>query len=296
MAADAVLGDPRRCHPVAGFGLVAAHLERRLYAPSRTRGLAHWCLLVGGCAAVGALLDRVARRPGMRAAVVAVTTWTVVGARSLDREAGAVEVLLHDGDVVAARERVRSLVGRHTDDLGADEIARAVVESVAENTSDAVVAPLLFGAALDVPGMLAYRAVNTLDAMVGHRSARYEQFGWAAAKLDDGFNIVPARVTASLAVLLAPTVGGSPRAALRAWRRDARRHPSPNAGPVEAAFAGALGRRLGGRNVYGEIAEDRGVLGDGPAVTAADIGRARRLALLVDCAACALAVALRAAR
>ena len=120
------------------------------------------------------------------------------------------------------------------------------------------------------PGLLGYRAVNTLDAMVGHRSPRYERFGWAAARLDDLANWVPARVAGLAAALAAPLVGGSPAAALRAVRRDAGQHPSPNAGVVEAAFAGALGIRLGGRNVYGGRVEERGVLGDGPR------GRGRR--------------------
>ncbi|MGA8995711.1 MAG: cobalamin biosynthesis protein, partial [Nocardioidaceae bacterium] len=125
--------------------------------------------------------------------------------------------------------------------------------------TDAVVAPLLWGAVGGPAGLLGYRAVNTLDAMVGHRSPRYHRFGWAAARLDDAANLVPARVAATLAVLL----GGRPAASLRAWRRDARRHPSPNAGPVEAAFAGALGLRLGGVNRYGADVQDRGLLGDG---------------------------------
>ena len=124
------------------------------------------------------------------------------------------------------------------------------LESFAENTSDAQVAPLFWAAAGGVPGVLAYRAINTLDAMIGHRSPRYARFGWAAARLDDLANFVAARVTAALVVVCAPLVGGSPSGALRAWRRDAARHPSPNAGVVEAAFAGALGVRLGGPTQY----------------------------------------------
>ena len=157
-------------------------------------------------------------------------------------------------------------------------MARATVESVAENTSDAVVAPLLWGAVAGVPGLLGYRAVNTLDAMVGHRSPRYERFGWAAARLDDLVNWVPARVAG-----LAAAAGGAAGRRITGGgaagrRRDAGQHPSPNAGVVEAAFAGALGIRLGGRNVYDGQVEDRGVLGDGRAVEIADIARANRLA------------------
>src|SRR5699024_4241610 len=191
-------------------------------------------------------------------ASTAAATWAVLGGATLAHEARAVEQHLAGGDLTAARAQVTHLVGRDPESMGADDVARATVESVAENTSDAVVAPLLWGAAAGPAGLLGYRAVNTLDAMVGHRSARYERFGWASARVDDAASLVPARLTALLAVLL----GGRPSAAVRAWRRDARAHPSPNAGPVEAAFAGALGIRLGGVNVYRGAVEDRGALGD----------------------------------
>ena len=151
--------------------------------------------------------------------------------------------LLARDDLAGARRRLSHLAGRDPDGLGPDELARATVESVAENTSDAVVAPLLWGAVAGVPGLLGYRAVNTLDAMVGHRSPRYARFGWAAARLDDAGEpgAGPGRRGPGDRCA-APAVGGRPAAAVRAWRRDAGRHPSPNAGPVEAAFAGALGR------------------------------------------------------
>ena len=149
------------------------------------------------------------------------------------------------------------------------------------------------GALLGVPGLLAYRAVNTLDAMVGHRSARYERFGWAAARIDDLANLLPSRLSAGLATVLAPVVGGQPRAALRVWRRDGYKHPSPNAGPVEAAFAGALGRTLGGRLAYAGRVEDRPLLGDGPAPGVADVARAARLSLAVTLGAGVAAVATR---
>ena len=152
---------------------------------------------------------------------------------------------------------------------------------MAENTCDAVVAPLLWGAVAGVGGLLGYRAVNTLDAMVGHHSMRYERFGWAAARLDDVANLVPARLTALLAAALAPAVGGSGRAALRTVRRDGAAHPSPNAGRCEAAFAGALGVSLGGTNVYQGRPERRGTLGDGPPPTARDLARAVWLSRLV---------------
>jgi len=165
---------------------------------------------------------------------------------------------------------------------------------VAENTSDAVAAPLFWGAVAGIPGLLGYRAVNTLDAMVGHRSPRYARFGWAAARLDDLVNWVPARLAGLAAVLAAPLVGGSSSAAWRAVRNDARQHPSPNAGVVEAAFAGALGVRLGGRNVYQGRVEERGVLGDGRPVAVGDIARTNQLAGMVSasavCISCALSL------
>ena len=270
---------------MAGFGRVARRLEDVSYADRRSAGVAHVLVLVGGGVLVGRLLPKTTT-------TTALATWAVLGGRSLSREATAVHAHLRRGDLDAAREQVTHLVGRDPTWLDASEVARATIESVAENTSDAVVAPLLWGAVAGPAGLLGYRALNTLDAMVGHRSPRYGRFGWAAARLDDAANLVPARVTALLAA------AGSPRAALGAWHRDARRHPSPNAGPVEASFAGALGVRLGGTNVYGDAVEDRGHLGDGRPPAPSDIPPAVRLAdrvaftsLLV-----ALAIARRRAR
>lgn len=292
-AADLVCGDPRRWHPVAGFGRAAAALERVTHRDSRAAGAAHLTLLVGATVAAGAAAERAVRgRPVAHTVVVAVATWTVLGGRSLGREAGAVAGHLLRDDLPAAREQVTHLVGRDPRELDADQIARATVESVAENTSDAVVAPLFWGAVAGVPGLLGYRAVNTLDAMIGHRSPRYHRFGWAAARLDDVVNLVPARLAAGITAAVAPLVGGRPGRALRAVRRDAHRHPSPNAGPVEAAFAGALDVRLGGVNVYGGVVEDRGTLGDGPAPAVRDIARAGRLALAVGVASAVGAAAL----
>jgi adenosylcobinamide-phosphate synthase len=170
-------------------------------------------------------------------------------------------------------------------------MARAVVESVAENTSDAVVAPLLWGAVAGIPGLVAYRAVNTLDAMVGYRSARYLRFGWAAARMDDVANWIPARVTAALTAACAPLVTGtSPVSVLNVVRRDGGRHPSPNAGRCEAAFAAALGVCLGGTNVYGGVTETRPDLGAGRVPEPEDIRRAVLLSRAVTASATALAV------
>lgn len=291
-AADQAFGDPRRFHPVAGFGQVAGLLEQRLYADDRARGAAYALLLVGTTTAAGIALERGTRRHRVvHTLATAAATWAVLGGRSLDREAAAVGALL-PGDLPAARVRLRNLVGRDTSALDEVGIARAVVESVAENTSDAVVSPLVLGAAFGIPGLLGHRAANTLDAMVGHRSARYERFGWASARLDDLLNLPGSRVSAALAVAL----GADRSGAVRAWRRDAATHPSPNAGPVEAAFAGALGIRVGGRNVYGELVEDRPSLGDGTAPGVADIDAARVLARRVDLSALAVGALLSAVR
>lgn len=298
---DALTGDPRRGHPVAGFGRVAGALERHVHADSRLRGAGYTAVLVGSAAALGVAAERTGhtRGPAAHVAVTAAATWVVLGGRSLDREAAAVQAHLEADDLPAARQRLTHLVGRRTEELTASEVARAAIESVAENTSDAVVAPLVWGAVAGVPGLLAYRAANTLDAMVGHRSARHARFGWASARFDDLLNLPGARLAAGLATAAAPAVGGSSGAALRAWRRDAGAHPSPNAGQVEAAFAGALGVRLGGRTVYGapgaERVEMRPVLGDGRETAVADLGRSRRLAAYVDAGA-ALAAALVALR
>jgi adenosylcobinamide-phosphate synthase len=274
--ADRLLGDPGRWHPVAGFGTLAAALERRLHADSRARGAVHAGVLVGGAVALGVMAERLtAGRPLTCTALTTAATWAVLGGRSLEREALAVHAHLAADDLPAARRRLTHLVGRDTSVLTEGEVARAVVESVAENTSDAVVAPLVWGALAGVPGLLGYRAANTLDAMVGHRNPRYERFGWASARLDDILNLPGSRLAGL--VVLAAEPAGCGRAA-RAWRRDAAQHPSPNAGVVEATFAGALGVTLGGTNNYGDRVERRALMGAGRAPVAADIPRATRLA------------------
>lgn len=287
--ADALFGDPARWHPVAGYGCVAGAAERRWWADSRRRGAAYTGGLVAVPLLVGVVAERLARRGWSRLVVTAVATWMVLGARSLVREAWIMADLLGEADLAGARQHLSRLAGRDAAALGADDLARACVESVAENTSDAVVAPLLWGAVAGVPGLLGYRAVNTLDAMVGHRTSRYLRFGWSAARLDDVANLLPARITALLAALTAPVVRGRTDAALRVWSRDAAQHPSPNAGPVEAAFAGALGVRLGGSNSYEGRLEERGLLGSGRPPGVLDLQRSVRLAVAVDVAAALIA-------
>lgn len=296
--ADLLFADPRRGHPVAGFGTAAGALERRVWRNSRTTGSGYALGLVAASAGAGVLLDHgTRRRPVPRTLVTAAVTWTVLGGTSLGRAARVMRTALDAGDVEAGRAALPALAGRDPRTLGVDGLARATVESVAENTSDASVAPLFWGAVAGLPGLLGYRAVNTLDAMVGHRSPRYERFGWAAARLDDVANWLPARLTAALTVACAPLVGGSAPGALRTWLRDGAAHPSPNSGRCEAATAGALGVRLGGRNVYGSRVEVRPALGaEGRAPTPADIGTAVRLSRAVWLGAAALAVAARLTR
>jgi adenosylcobinamide-phosphate synthase len=292
---DQIAGDPRRGHPVALYGAAAGNLEALMWRDDRAAGAAYAALLVTAPAALGLLLGRLSV-PWLAAATT-LGTWTVLGSRSLSAEAEAVAAHLRHGDLPAAREQLTHLVGRRTDTLDEAEIARATVESVAENTSDAVVAPLLWGAVAGLPGLLAYRAVNTLDAMVGHRSPRHENFGWASARADDIANYLPARLTAALTAVVAPVAGGSGRGALAVARADGHRHPSPNAGVPEAAFAGALGVRLGGCNDYGSHVEDRPALGGhGRPPRAGDIARAARLSRAVTVAAAALCAALAVAQ
>lgn len=281
-AADLLLGDPRRAHPVAGFGRVAQRTEAAVYAPSRVRGAAYAAALVGGAIAVGGLAGcRLGRTPAL-----ATATWLALGGRSLTGVAARLADEVERGDVAAARATLPSLCGRDPEPLDVDGLVRAALESVAENTADAVVGALLWGAVAGPAGVLGYRAANTLDAMVGHRSDRYREFGWASARLDDLLNLPVARAAALLTVACAPVVGGSAANAARTVRRDGARHPSPNAGHVEAAFAGALGVRLGGPLTYGGLAEERPVLGgDGRPPAVEDLRRAIRLSQAVGAAA-----------
>jgi adenosylcobinamide-phosphate synthase len=261
--ADRVLGEPPlEPHPVALFGRTMRAYERRGYADRRMAGIGHAAFGLASGAASGAAIGS-----------PAVATYLAVAGRSLASAAAAVATALAAGDLDKARELLPALVGRDPAGLDEKEIARAVVESVAENTVDAVVAPALWAAVAGAPGALGYRAVNTLDAMVGHRSPRYLRYGWASARLDDVAGWVPARATVALVALARPA------AAAEVWRtvrRDAGAHPSPNSGVAEAAFAAALGLRLGGLNRYAAAgrSELRPTLGDGRPPEAGDIDRA----------------------
>jgi adenosylcobinamide-phosphate synthase len=297
VVADWLLGEPpARWHPVAGFGQAMTWLEQRSYADSQVRGVAYAALGTGLAAGAGVGLDRLARALGAtlgpslgRSAIpaaemaadrlgafasLALATYVTVAGRALGAAASDVAAALQAGDLEAARRHVPVLVGRDPNELGPGEIARAVVESVAENTVDAIVAPVFWAGAGGPAAVLAYRAINTLDAMVGHPTPRHARFGWGSAKADDVAAWLPARLTAVLVAAVRP---GRAAAVWRAVRRQAGAHPSPNAGVAEAAFAAALGVRLGGVNLYEGRLERRPPLGWGPPPTTADIARAVRL-------------------
>jgi adenosylcobinamide-phosphate synthase len=265
---DRLVGEPPQAlHPVARFGGAMDRLERRWWADRRDVGAGYTALGVGTALLLGALAEDWV---GAAIALTAAVSLASAG-RALTEAAENVAQRLRAGDLDGARGALPSLVGRDPTGLGESEIARAVVESLAENLSDAVVATALWGLLGGTPGALAHRASNTLDAMVGHRDARHARFGWAAARLDDVLGWPAARATALLVGLAAPGRAG---AIWRACRVDAAGHPSPNAGVAEAAFAAALDLRLGGTNRYGTREEPRPILGSGASPGEPDIGRA----------------------
>jgi len=276
VALDLLFGDPQRGHPVAVLGRLIAVLERVLRrvlvrigpTPLREKaaGTLLWLGTVGAAGGAALLVEGAgyALAGPLGAALVGSTvTWLCIAVRGLGRAAVEVEAALAAGDLALARARVGRIVGRDTDRMDEDGVVRAVVETVAENTTDAVVAPLFFALLGGAPLAAMYRAVNTLDAMVGYRDARYRHMGWWSARMDDGWNWVPARLTGLLMLAVAACVPGwSARRALAVWRRDAAKHPSPNSGIPESVLAGALGIQLGGRNWYRGVPSDRALLGD----------------------------------
>jgi len=265
-------------------------LERRLYRDGRRAGVLYAVALVAPAVAVARWLDRRLAGP-QRTLLGACAAWAALGGRMLRRTASELAELIDRGELDAARELAPALVARRTEALDAAELARAAIESLAENTADAVGGPLLWSALAGPAGAVAHRAVNTLDAMVGYHSRRYARFGWCAARLDDALGWPVARATAAAAVLAAAVCGEDPGGALRTWRRDARRHPSPNAGRPEAVFAGALGVTLGGANAYGNVVEHRPLLGYGPAPDAGAVRRAVRMSAVTSHLLAAAAVA-----
>ena len=280
LALDWALGEPRRWHPLVGFGYCAQALEHWLRVPAgadgpqsaasgRLRGVAAASLAVAPPVALCAVLCRV---PFLGPALSVAVLYAVVGHRSLCDHARAVREALDRGDLIEARQRVGLMVSRDTADMNAARVAGAAAESVLENGNDALFGALFWYSVAGAPGALLYRLVNTLDAMWGYRTPRYLYFGWAAARLDDLLNLIPARLTAATYAL-----AGRLRTALRCWRLQGVRWESPNAGPVMAAGAGALGVKLGGGAFYHGEWHERPALGEGREPAAIDITRAVRL-------------------
>lgn len=268
VAFDRLCGEPRRWHPLVGFGKLAEAAERALRrgAPghavgNRLRGLAAWVLIV---LPFVALADWLAHP-----LLDALLLWFALGGRSLGEHARAIAAPLAAGDLAAARERVGFIVSRDTSQLDETGVAKAAVESVLENGNDAVFGALFWFFVAGGAGALLFRLANTLDAMWGYKDDRRIHFGWAAARLDDLLNFIPARLTALTYALL-----GNARQAFACWRAQAGRWSSPNAGPVMAAGAGALGVTLGGAAVYHGEVEQREKLGAGGTAKAVDIQRA----------------------
>ncbi|KRA72134.1 cobalamin biosynthesis protein CobD [Lysobacter sp. Root667] len=271
---DRALGEPRRAHPLVGFGRIAQAIERALYRDGRARGVLAWSLAVLPLTALAVALQLAAARysPWLATAYAAGVLYLCVGLRSLDEHATPVAQALRRHDLDAARTAVGRIVSRDTQALDAERIAAAATESVLENGNDAVFGALFWFAVLGPAGAVLYRLANTLDAMWGYRTARYEHYGWAAARIDDALNYLPARLTALTYALL-----GNAASALRCWRLQAPAWDSPNAGPVMAAGAGALRVRLGGAAPYHGIWEERPLLGEGDAPDAHAIARAQAL-------------------
>jgi adenosylcobinamide-phosphate synthase len=286
VALDIAIGDPQWLpHPVRGFGWLVTRLEglfRRTELSARTAGVLFWATSVAtACGLVRLTLPW--------AAVYWV--WSLLALRDLDFQAGLVVRALERGDLAEARSKLAMIVGRDTAGLDEPEILRAVIETVAENLSDGVVAPLFYFAIGGPVAMAGYKAINTLDSMCGYLNERYREFGWCAARMDDLANLAPARLTAVMVWICALAPGLDARRSIRATLRDARRQPSPNSGYPEAAVAGALGVRLGGLNHYAGVPSRKEYLGDPVRpLKAGAFHQARRI--LFGCAALMLAAVL----
>lgn len=265
---DRAFGDPFGAyHPVALFGRYVSFVEKKVYGDSVARGAAFTLLTVAPPTLLSVWCAR--RYP---ATSLAVALASALGGTTLERTGTKMYEALERGDLESARELVPWLCSRDPQALDADGIARATVESLAENTSDATIVPLVY-AAFGAPAVVLHRCVNTLDAMVGYKNDRYRNFGKPAALFDDLLAFIPARITAGIHLALAATRGREAEA-IRAWREDAPHHPSPNAGPVEATAAACLGVGLGGPTIYPYGVEERPRLGTGPAPTPATIKEA----------------------
>lgn len=277
---DRLFGEVPHWHPLVGFGRIATDIERRLnrkpaaLAWSRITGLIAWAIAVLPFVLLAWWLVNTAREapPWAMVELDAVALYFAIGARSLHDHIAPIAAALRDADLPRARALASRIVSRDLHDANDEPIARAAVESALENGSDAVFAPLFWLVVAGAPGVVLYRLANTLDAMWGYRNARFTGFGWAAARIDDVLNWVPARLTAMSYALLGHTAD-----ALRCWRTQAPQWSSPNAGPVMAAGAGSLRVRLGGMARYEGVDEARPPLGTGEPATASDIARALML-------------------
>ena len=259
---------PTPVHPVAWFGKTMRRTEHLIWADRRSNGIAYAALGAG----IGAIVGRAMRSPMLAVAISAAGP-------QLRSVALAIKGDLDAGDLDRARANLPMLVGRDPSTLDEPGVAAAVVESVAENSVDAIVAPVFWAVFAGAPGATAYRAINTMDAMVGHHNERYERFGWAAARLDDIANYLPARAFAALVAITRP----SRIRDIVGWvRSDAPAHPSPNAVIAETAMAAALGCELGGPLRYGQRVERRPRLGAGPRPRSADIARATKISDRVE--------------
>ncbi|TKA90224.1 adenosylcobinamide-phosphate synthase CbiB [Halopseudomonas bauzanensis] len=268
---DRLLGESRRAHPLMAFGRIADALEREMNRGEQRqwRGLLAWLLMV---MPLTLLAWALACLPQIGWLFSVLLLYLAIGLRSLGEHAQPVAQALQVNDLPRARHRVSYMVSRQTTELDATAVAAATTESVLENGSDAVFAALFWFAVLGAPGVVLYRLANTLDAMWGYRNDRFHRFGWAAARLDDLLNWLPARLVALTYALL-----GNTRQAWSCWRRQAPQWDSPNAGPVMAAGAGALNVRLGGAAIYHGELHERPLLGAGRPAVADDIDRALRL-------------------
>ncbi|RAO75656.1 adenosylcobinamide-phosphate synthase CbiB [Dyella jiangningensis] len=267
---DAWLGEPERFHPLVAFGRLARGIESRLYGDRRSVGVLAWCVAVLPIVAVVSV--SVVAAPWLRFMLDTIVLYLAIGLRSLGEHAMPVAQALHEGNLVEARAAVGRMVSRDTDVLDASHVAAAASESVLENGNDAVFGALFWFVLLGAPGAVLYRLANTLDAMWGYRTSRYVRFGWMAARMDDVINFLPARLTALSYVLV-----GDAQRGWRCWRDQAPAWDSPNAGPVMAAGAGALGVQLGGDAPYDGVWERRPALGEGDPPGADTIVRALHL-------------------
>jgi adenosylcobinamide-phosphate synthase len=269
-------------HPVTWMGALLTGLDTRLNRPTenwrRARGIVALVLLLAATLCAALVLDSIFAFGPVGAVLLVLTATSLIAQNSLHEHVRAVADALEQDGLAGGRHAVSRIVGRNPERLDEAGVARAAIESLAENFADGVIAPAFWLAVAGLPGGALYKATNTADSMIGHRTPRYTEFGWAAARLDDLVNLPASRLAALFLIVAALTAGGSPRDASRAVWRDARRHRSPNAGWPEAAMAGALGLRLAGPRIYGEDLVDDAFMGDGTReATAADIRRALRL-------------------